>query len=96
MPREMAGVLRKVEGGKLQFVVKHVGPDKWANDLDRSLNRLSVSIVVAAIVISSSMLMQMEVAPIYGSISVLAMIGFFVAFCLGIALVIGIWRSGKI
>jgi len=96
MPREMAGILRKVETGKLQFVFKHVGLDKWANDLDRSLNRLSVSIVVAAIVISSSMLMQMEIAPLYGSISALAMIGFFVAFCLGIALVIGIWRSGKI
>jgi ubiquinone biosynthesis protein len=102
LPREMSEILRKVEGGRLQFVFRHVGLDQWVTELDRSLNRLSTSIVVAAFVVGSSMLlgsqMTLPIPPfdIALPVAALGVIGYVVAFILGVFLVIGVWRSGRL
>ncbi|MBI2190799.1 MAG: AarF/ABC1/UbiB kinase family protein [Planctomycetes bacterium] len=96
LPRELSEILRKAESGRLQIIFRHVGLDPWVNELDRSLNRLSMSIIIAAIVIGSSLLLQSGAGPMVVGVSVLGLLGFVVAGLLGLALVVAIWRSGRI
>ena len=96
LPRELSEILHKVEGGRLQFVFRHVGLDHMSNELDRSLNRLSISIIIAAIVIASSLLLQAEVQPLVGHVSILGLLGYVVASFLGFTWVYSIWRSGRL
>jgi len=102
LPREASEILRKIGGGRLQFVFRHVGLDQWVSELDRSLNRLSTSIVIAAFLVGSSMLLDSDVKlplgpiPLSLPVAVLGVIGYVMAFVLGVFLVIGVWRSGRL
>ena len=96
LPRELSEILRKIEGGRLQFIFRHVGLDEWMAELDRSLNRLSISIIISSIVIASSLLLQSQVEARLGPVAVLGIGGYVVAFLLGCALVFAIWKSGRL
>ena len=96
-PKEMRYILRKIIGGDMQIVLKHKGLETLITDLDRSSNRLSLSVILAATVIGSSMIMMGKIGPlILGNISILGIIGFLFATAMGFSLVIAIFRSGRL
>jgi len=65
-------------------------------ELDRSSNRLSFAVVIAAIVIGSSIIVHAETGPHLLGYPLLGMVGFLAAAVLGIGLAIGILRSGRL
>jgi ubiquinone biosynthesis protein len=64
--------------------------------MDRSSNRLSFAIVIAAIVIASSIMVHAAVGPAVFGYPLLGLAGFLTAAFLGIGLAIGILRSGRL
>ena len=64
--------------------------------MDRSSNRLSFAVVIAAIVIASSIMVHAAAGPVAFGYPVLGLAGFLVAGVLGIGLAIGILRSGRL
>lgn len=97
-PRQINRLLRKTIRDEVNLNINPIGMDKLIRDIDRSSNRLAFSIIVAAIILGSSMLIQSNIdigGRIWG-LPTIGAIGFLVAFLLGIRLLISIIKSGRL
>ncbi|MEO5356307.1 MAG: AarF/ABC1/UbiB kinase family protein [Nitrospirae bacterium YQR-1] len=95
-PKKMRVLLRKMINN--EFIVKFniIGIERIIRDFDRSTNRLSFSIVIASIIMSSAILtMSGKGAKIF-DMPAIGTLGFMIAFFLGIWLIISIIRSGRL
>ncbi len=95
LPRDLTDILRKVKEGKLKFNFKHQGLEKLTMEIDRSSNRLSFSLIIAALIIGSSLILQQKTGPFILGYSALGIIGYILASFLGLGLIISILKSGK-
>ncbi|MFN3466429.1 MAG: ABC1 kinase family protein [Candidatus Brocadiales bacterium] len=95
-PREARQILKKLLTGKMQVSLKHVELENFAYELDRSSNRLALSVILAATVISSSLVIMARVGPMWQDIPVIGILGYLFATIMGIWLAIGIFRSGRL
>jgi ubiquinone biosynthesis protein len=94
-PKQLNRLLRKTLRDELSFKMNPIGMDRLIMDIDRSSNRLAFSIVVAAIIVGSSMLVQSDIGGKIFGLSTVGVIGFIVAFFLGLRLLISIIKSGR-
>ena len=96
-PKELRYILRKIIGGDMQIIMKHKGLDGLITDLDKSSNRLALSVILASTIMGSSMIMMGKVGPlVLGNVSVLGIVGYVFALVMGFSLVFAIFRSGKL
>jgi ubiquinone biosynthesis protein len=90
LPQDVSRLLRAARRGRLEIHIdvthlKHVG-----NQLDKAANRLVIGLVIAALIIGSSIVMTVESAPRF-----LGVMGFIVA-CIGTAwLLLSIIKSNR-
>jgi len=95
-PKQINRLLRKTLRDDLSFKIDPMGMEKLILDIDRSSNRLAFSIIVAAIIIGSSMLIQSNIGGQIFGFPTIGAIGFLVAILLGVRLLISILRSGRL
>jgi ubiquinone biosynthesis protein len=97
-PAQLRAVLRRVGKGKWQVNIRHENLDRLIDELDRSSNRLSFSIVIAAIIVGSSVVVSTNTDfPVFGiDIQWFGVAGYLVAGLLGIRLLWAIYRSGRL
>jgi ubiquinone biosynthesis protein len=95
LPNNLIEILHKVKEGKLKFNFEHQGLEKLTREIDRSSNRLSFSLIIAALIIGSSLILQQQVGPFIFGYPILGIIGYLIASFLGLGLIISILRSGK-
>ncbi len=96
-PREARQILKKLLTGKIQVTLKHAELEYFAQELDRSSNRLALSVILSATVISSSIVTMAKVGPlVWDNIPILGILGYLFASIMGIWLAIGIFRSGRL
>ncbi len=98
-PRELRRFLQKLQRGQFEFTISHQGFEKGLTELDQTGNRLSLSIILAAIIIASSTLLAAKIGPvrIFGwEVSLLGLGGLLFGFVLGVWLIVGILRSRRI
>ncbi len=95
-PQEMRQVLQRLRRGELQMQMRVQNLDSFIRELDRSSNRLSLSLLVAALIVGSSIIATMRKGYTVFDIPLLGLIGYLFAAVLGIFLVISILRSRKI
>jgi ubiquinone biosynthesis protein len=69
--------------------------ERLIKDIDRSSNRLAFSVIVAAIIVGSSLLIQSDVGSRILDLPTIGIIGFFIAFVFGVWLLISILKSGR-
>lgn len=96
LPVNLAEMSRKARAEGLQVQFVHRNLDLFIREMDRSSNRLSFAVVIAAVVISSSLMVHAGVGPRVADIPALGLAGFLVAGFLGIGLAIGILKSGRL
>lgn len=94
-PADLRRMIRKVLSGALSINFRHVGLDNLIKDLDRSSNRLAFSIIVASLVIASSLILHAGLKPHIFGMPALGIIGYVLAAILGLWLVLAILRSGR-
>lgn len=95
-PKQLRLLLRKTLKDELNLKITHLGLERLIRDLDRSANRLSFSIIVAALILGSSILTLSKVGGKIFDIPLFGAIGFLMAFILGLWLLISIIRSGRL
>jgi ubiquinone biosynthesis protein len=95
LPQDLIDILRKIKEGKLKFGFEHRGLEKLTQEIDRSSNRLSFSLIIASLIIGSSLILQQQVGPFIFGYPILGIIGYLLASFLGIGLIISILKSGK-
>jgi ubiquinone biosynthesis protein len=81
--------------GKATLHVEHNRLQGLEAHLDRASNRLSLSLIIASVVIGSSIVTTLHSGPHYAGLSLLGLAGFVVAGAMGLAWAIVILRSGK-
>jgi ubiquinone biosynthesis protein len=89
-PSNINEIIDKLKNGDLKIEFEHVGLEELEESTKNSFNRLSLAIIIASILIGSSMLLSFYVPPLIGHISVLGLGGFIFAFVLGILLIFAI------
>lgn len=88
--------LQKLNSGELELGFRHTGLDRLITRIDIVGNRISFSLIIAALVVGSSMVIQAQVGPLVMGISLLGLLGFVVAALFGLGLVLSILRSGRL
>jgi ubiquinone biosynthesis protein len=96
LPGNLADIARRVSAEGLQVQFVHRNLEAFAREIDRSSNRLSFAVVIAAIVIASSIMVHAAGGPTLLGYPVLGLAGFVAAGVLGIGLALGILRSGRL
>ncbi|GIK16995.1 MAG: ubiquinone biosynthesis protein UbiB [Planctomycetota bacterium] len=98
-PRQLRHFLRHLTAGTWQFRLRHENLDHLVRELDRSSNRLAFSILIAAIIIGSSVVVTTrEDLMLFGNVPLrfFGVLGYVFAGVLGVGLVWAIFRSGRL
>ncbi len=94
-PGDARKIIQKLKHGSLKVEIEHKGLSELRVSLEEISNRISLSILIAAMIIGSSLIVNAKIPPFVNGIPILGLIGFIVAVLLAIWLIISIVRSGK-
>lgn len=93
-PRDFENILRMISNGQIKVKMEHSNLNRLSSKLDIMSNRLSVSIIIASIIIGTSLIMEKTNTGFFNRIP-LVDIGFATAMILGLFLTYSILKSGK-
>jgi ubiquinone biosynthesis protein len=96
VPRDLVEIISKAKDDRLQIQFVHRNLEHFVQEMDRSSNRLSFAIVIAALIVGSSLVVQRGGGPHLLGVPALGLIGFVAAGLFGFWLAIGILRSGRL
>jgi ubiquinone biosynthesis protein len=94
--RQSQTLVKKFVRDDVRINVRHEELDRLIRDVDKSSNRLSFSILTAAIIIASSLIIHSGLGEKVFGFPVLGVIGYVIAAILGFWLLVGILRSGQL
>lgn len=95
-PKTFNSIFKKIEKGKLGIEFHHIGLEDLIKKLDTVSNRLSVSLIVSALIVSSGLIVTAEKGPFVYGVPLIGFSGFVIAGVFGLFLVISMMRSGKL
>jgi ubiquinone biosynthesis protein len=98
VPRDLARLLRDARRGKTRIDLDLKRLDGFGKQLDRTIDRATMGIMTASLVIGSSIVMTVAEGPLVWNVPVLTLLGtlgYIVAFFNSVWIIVGIWRSGK-
>jgi len=97
-PRLIREVMRGMGRGRFQINIKHENLDHLVRELDRSSNRLAISIIMAATIIGGTMLLSLPGDfTLFGlPLRYLGLLGYGLASLMAVGLVAAIFRSGRL
>ncbi|MDP8213778.1 MAG: AarF/ABC1/UbiB kinase family protein [Candidatus Euphemobacter frigidus] len=95
IPGELRSILTQTREGKLKIIFQHRGLDRALSTFDRTSNRVSFSIVLAALIIGSSLIVLSGLPPKWNDIPIIGLLGFLFAGIMGFWLLITILRHGR-
>lgn len=96
LPRDLKELINRVSRNKFKIDLEHRGLDRFINELDKSINRLSSSLIIAALIVGSSIVMQTDKGPLLLGFPVFAFLGYSIAGFIGLWWVVAIIRSGRL
>ena len=96
-PRQVHALLDELKDGEVEVRFRHAGLDDLIGRVDILANRLVFALLIAALIIGSSMLgIFVEGGLQVLGVSVFGLVGFVFAAVLGLLLLVGIIRSGRL
>lgn len=95
LPERLKSIFRSAEKGELKLILEHQNSDSFITKMNLIGNRVSFSLIIAAIIIGSSLIAHRTQLALFGSFPI-AEAGFIIAVLMGVWLLISIIRSGKI
>ncbi len=96
LPKDLTLIFNKIKKGKLKIEFEHRGLENLIFEMDRVSNRIAFSVVIAALIIGSSIVIHVDKGPLLFELPVLGLIGFLFAGAMALWLAIAILRSGKL
>jgi ubiquinone biosynthesis protein len=95
-PKEMLEIMRLMKNRKLGLKLEHDDLDVMLLTHDRVSNRISFSIIIAALIIGSALVLASSIPPLFYGISLLGIIGFIAAAVMGFWLLVSMMRKGRL
>jgi ubiquinone biosynthesis protein len=90
MPHDLRELVRQLRHGRLNIQLNHRGLERLAAVTDRASNRIAFSVITAALIVGSSLLMATGGD---GSGHKLGLVGYTIAGVFGVMLLVSILRS---
>ena len=95
LPHDAARLLRNARRGKVQVGIELAHLKRVGDQIDRAANRLAMALVIASLVIGSSIVMTVQGGPTLFGLPVFGFLGFAGAVVCGLWLIRAIWRSSR-
>ncbi|MEK7255057.1 MAG: hypothetical protein AAB316_09950, partial [Bacteroidota bacterium] len=95
LPEDAEDVIQKIKKGKLHIEFEHKGLESVNEALETSSKRLSFSIMLAALVLGSALLVIADTPPHIKNIPALGFFGFVISGFLGLRLIVSMMKRGK-
>ena len=95
LPDEVRDITSLLKKGKIKVDIEHRGLDKAIHSHEQISNRIAFSIIVAAMIIGSSLVVLSKLPPLVYDMPLIGFIGFVSSGILGIWLLISIIRHGR-
>ncbi len=96
IPFEASQIMQKANKGDFTMGLKHHGIEQAMQSVERSVNRLALSLIIAAILIGSSFMIGPDCQPTIAGMPSVCIVGFIVAGLFGLLLVFAIFRHGRL
>ncbi|RMD92576.1 MAG: hypothetical protein D6813_05645 [Calditrichaeota bacterium] len=96
LPRELELLLRKIKRGQFAIELQDRGLQNLMLEIDRASNRIAFSLIIAALIIGSSLILNLGKGPQILGYPLFGILGYLFAGLLGVWLVIAILRSGRL
>ena len=95
-PRELRAILKQAKEGKVKIEFEHHGLRPMLSLHDQISNRIAFAIVLAALMIASSLMVLSGIPPTWHEIPVIGLAGFVAAAVMALWLLSSIMRHGRI
>jgi ubiquinone biosynthesis protein len=97
LPDDVNTILNKFRQGKFLVRVQHEHLEHLVKTLDKSSNRISFSLIIAALLVASSLLVP-QTGTVFGvfELQTIGVVGYILAAFIGIWLIISILRGGRL
>jgi ubiquinone biosynthesis protein len=98
VPRDFGRLLRDARRGRTRIDLDLKRLDKFGQQLDNTIDRATIGIMTASVVIGSSIVMTVPGGPTFlgmPALLLLGLLGYVLAFLNSIWIIYGIWRSGR-
>ncbi len=95
-PKDALEISRLIRQQRLAIKMEHRGLENMLATHDQISNRISFSIIIAALIIGSALIVISETPPLFFGISLIGIILFSAAAVMGIWLLIAILRKGRL
>ena len=96
LPRDLKEIVTRINRGTMKIDLEHRGLDRLITELDKASNRLSSSLIIAALLVGSAIIVNSDKGPKLLGFPFLAFLGYAVAGVIGLWLVVAIARSGRL
>jgi len=94
LPRDVDNVLKMLEAGEMKVQMEHHNLHKLANKIDILSNRLALAIILASIIIGTSLVAEESRSNVLSRLPLVEG-GFILGILLGLGLVYSIFKSGR-
>lgn len=91
LPLEVNQTLRKINNDDLKVSLEHDQLEKFITEVDRSSNRLTIGMIIASLILASSIIIRAD-----GDSSWISITVYVLSSLLGTWLIYGIFRSGQL
>jgi len=95
LPHDVSRLLRNARRGRVHVGIDIAHLKRVGDQIDRAANRLTMALVIAALIIGSSIVMTVKGGPTLFGLPAFGFLGFASAFVGGLWLVRAIWRSSR-
>jgi len=96
LPVAVDRALDRLNRGELEVNFRHRGLDRLIHRIDIVSNRIAFSVIIGALIVGSSLIIQAQRGPLVFDMPVLGALGYVIAGIFGIGLILSIWRSGRL
>jgi ubiquinone biosynthesis protein len=98
MPRDLARLIKDARHGRMRVDLDLKRLDSFGHRLHSAINRATIGIMTASLVIGSSIVMTVAEGPTYSAYRCSPFFGLFaylIAFVNSLWIILSIWRSGR-
>ena len=95
-PKDALDITRLIKQQKLSIRFEHKGFEPVLYTYNQISNRISFSIVIAALIIGSALIVFAKTPPLFHGLSIIGIIGFISAALMGVWLLVAILRKGRL
>ena len=94
-PEELKKTIKAVQSPKIKVDIEDADVQKFVLELDRSSNRVSFGLIIAALLIGSALMFAAKLPPFVYDLSLVGIIFLIVAMIVSLLLVVSIYKEGR-